>query len=164
MDLKFTVQTKIQKPVAEVFDAVYDPGKLKGYFTNGGSSGPLKEGTKVEWRFEDNPGEPHIGEVTVKEVVPNKLIVLEWQGAKSHDTRVEMNFEATGPEETLVRISETGWRDTQEDLDRSYGNCFGWSHMVTALKAYVEYGVNLRKGAFAGTYSAEDHQKSGAAE
>lgn len=164
MDLKFTVQTKIQKPVAEVFDAVYNPEKLSGYFTNGGSSGPLAEGTTVEWRFEDNPGEPHIGEVTVKEVVPNKLIVLEWQGAKSHDTRVEMNFESTGPEETLVRISETGWSETQEDLDSSYGNCFGWSHMVTALKAYVEYGVDLRKGAFAGTYSVDDHKKSGAAE
>ena len=164
MDLKFTVQTKIQKPVAEVFDAVYNPEKLSGYFTNGGSSGPLAEGTTVEWRFEDNPGEPHIGEVTVKEVVPNKLIVLEWQGAKSHDTRVEMNFESTGPEETLVRISETGWSETQEDLDSSYGNYFGWSHMVTALKAYVEYGVDLRKGAFAGTYSVDDHKKSGAAE
>lgn len=28
MQLKFQVQTKIQKPVAEVFDAVYNPTKL----------------------------------------------------------------------------------------------------------------------------------------
>ena len=165
MDLKFTVQTKIQKPVETVFDAVYSPEKLSGYFTNGGSSGPLREGTTVEWRFADNPGEDHVvGDVSVRQVIQNKLIVLEWQGAKTHSTRVEMSFEPTGPDETLVRISETGWNETQEDLDGSYGNCFGWSHMVTALKGYVEYGVNLRKGAFAGTYSIDDHQRSTAAD
>ena len=36
MELKFQVQTKIQKPVEEVFDAVHNPDKLSGYFTNGG--------------------------------------------------------------------------------------------------------------------------------
>jgi len=41
MELKFQVQTKIQKPVAEVFDAVQNPEKLSGYFTNGGASAPL---------------------------------------------------------------------------------------------------------------------------
>lgn len=54
MELKFKVQTKIQKPVAEVFDAVYNPSKLSGYFTNGGASAPLDEGTTVEWAFADN--------------------------------------------------------------------------------------------------------------
>jgi len=45
MDLRFTVQTKIQKPVSEVFDAVYNPKKLSKYFTTGGADGPLDEGT-----------------------------------------------------------------------------------------------------------------------
>ena len=60
MDLKFQVQTKIQKPIDEVFDAVYNPEKLSGYFTNGGASAPLDEGTEVEWRFADNPDEDPI--------------------------------------------------------------------------------------------------------
>ena len=160
MELKFNVQTKIQKPVEEVFDAVHDPKKLSGYFTNGGASGPLTEGATVEWTFADTPGEEVSAPVTVKQVIPNELIVFEWQGAKTHNTRVEMKFEKTGPEETLVKISETGWRETQEDLDNSYGNCFGWSHMVTALKGYVEYGIDLRKGAFTGLHSRAEHQKS----
>jgi uncharacterized protein YndB with AHSA1/START domain len=57
MELKFEVQTKIQKPVEEVFKAVQDPDKLSGYFTNGGACAPLTEGTTVEWAFEDTPGE-----------------------------------------------------------------------------------------------------------
>ena len=75
MELKFQVQTKIQKPVAEVFDAVQNPDKLSGYFTNGGASAPLVEGTTVEWAFEDTPGEK-MGPfpVKVKKVVPNESI------------------------------------------------------------------------------------------
>lgn len=161
MELKFQVQTKIQKPIEEVFDAVYNPDKLSGYFTNGGASAPLDEGTTVEWAFADNPGDEKMKfPVTVEKVIPNELIVLEWQGAKTHNTRVEMNFEKTGPEETLVKISETGWKENQEDLDTSYGSCYGWSHMIFGLKAFVEYGINLRKGAFGGLYKMEDFQDS----
>jgi uncharacterized protein YndB with AHSA1/START domain len=159
MQLKFRVHAKIQKPIDEVFDAVYNPKKLSGYFTTGGSSGPLKEGTDVIWRFADYPGE---GVVTVKKVIPNQQIVFEWDAYEPADsteskeppppsgykTTVEMTFESLGPSETLVRISESGWRETQKGLDGSYGNCFGWTQMLFALKAYVEYGINLRKGAF----------------
>lgn len=160
MDLKFQIQTKIQKPVEEVFDAVYNPDKLSGYFTNGGASAPLEEGTTVQWAFADNPGqEPVPFPVKVVQVIPNRLIVLEWQGAVDHDTRVEMNFEsADDNRSTIVRISETGWRENQDDLDRSYMNCYGWSQMASALKAYTEYNINLRLGAYEGLYKNEDVQ------
>lgn len=156
MELKFQVQTRIQKPVEEVFDAVYNPDKLSGYFTNGGSSGPLDEGTQVVWRFADNPGgEAHVAPVTVKKVVPNELIVIEWEADAGRTTTTEMKFEKAG-DDTIVRISESGWQETQDSLNRSYGNCMGWSHMVLSLKAFVEYGINLRKGAYEGLYSVKD--------
>lgn len=162
MELKFQVQTKIQKPVKEVFKAVQDPEKLSGYFTNGGASAPLNEGTTVQWAFADTPGDEKISfPVTVQKVLPNELIVLGWQGTKGKQNRVEMNFEKTGPEETLVKISESGWEVNQDDLNSSYGNCMGWSQMLSALKAYVEYGINLRKGAYAGLYKPEDKAVSG---
>ena len=155
MELKFKVQTKIQKPVEEVFKAVQDPEKLSGYFTNGGASAPLVEGTTVEWA--DTPGQEKISfPVEVEKVVPNELIVLRWQGTKDKLNRVEMNFKTTGPDETLVTIGESGWDATQEDLNGSYMNCMGWSQMLSALKAYTEYGINLRKGAYTGLYKAED--------
>src|SRR5688572_17585811 len=139
MELKFQVQTKIQKPVAEVFDAVYNPSKLSGYFTNGGASAPLDEGTTVQWAFADNPGDEKLKfPVEVKKTVKNELIELGWEGAKGLQTHVRMEFEADG-EDTIVRVSETGWRETQADLDSSYLNCFGWGQMIGALKAYVEY-------------------------
>jgi uncharacterized protein YndB with AHSA1/START domain len=152
MELKFQVYTKIQKPVSEVFDAVYNPSKLSGYFTNGGAVGSLDQGATVEWAFEDEPGKRMAFPVTVKEMRKNELIVLEWEGAPECMTRVEMKFEAAGKNETIVRISESGWDPTDEHLKGSYSNCMGWSHMVSALKAYVEYGIDLRKGAYGGIY------------
>jgi len=157
MELNIQIQTKIQKPVAEVFQAVYDPEKLSGYFTNGGAKGTLDEGTTVEWAFADTPGEEIRFPVQVEKMIKNELIVLRWQGTQEDLNRVEMRFESTGQNETVVQISETGWKATQDDLNRSYSNCMGWSQMVFALKAYLEYGINLRKGAYTGLYSAKEH-------
>ncbi len=158
MELKFQVQTKIQKPVGEVFSAVYEPEKLSGYFTNGGASARLDEGTTVEWAFADNPGDDEVKfPVVVKRTVKNELIELGWEGAKGLDTHIRMEFVADGDDETIVRISESGWRETQDHLNSSYLNCMGWSQMISALKAYCEYGIDLRKGAYAGLYKASDH-------
>ncbi|MEO6394156.1 MAG: SRPBCC domain-containing protein [Pyrinomonadaceae bacterium] len=149
MELKFKVQTGIQKPVNEVFDAVYNPTKLSGYFTTGGASAPLDPGTTVEWRFADWEGSDASGfPVHVKEVVPNERIVLEWEAEKGRpDTQVEMTFQAIGDRHTLVTITETGWSETQTGLDSSYSNCQGWMQMSCCLKAFVEHGINLRIGA-----------------
>ena len=38
-----------------------------------------------------------------------------------------------------------------------------WSQMVSALKAYVEYGINLRKGAYEGLYCAKDNHGTASA-
>ena len=151
MQLKFKVHTKIQKPAGEVFDGVRNPEKLSRYFTTGGASAPLDANTTVMWEFADFPG-PF--PVRVKEVVPNKLIAFEWDAAGEVKDpgnivcRVEIAFEPLGDNETLVSISESGWPETEKGLELSYGNCMGWSQMLSALKAFLEYGINLRQGAY----------------
>lgn len=150
MELKFEVHVKIQRPVAEVYDAVSNPDKLSQYFTSGGASGPLKQGTTVYWTFADSfentyPPFP----VVVKEVVPERLIVFEWGASDGgYNTRVEMRFEALGPSETRVSISESGWKETPEGLKAAFGNCGGWAEMISCLKAFVQYGINLRAGSY----------------
>ena len=146
MELKFRIQTKIQKPVEQVFDAVYNPTKITQYFATGSASGPLDEGANVTWRFADYPGDVPL---SVKKVIPNKLIEFGWEAMDGgYNTNVELAFEPLGPEETLVSISEGTWKENQKGLDASYGNCYGWMQMSCCLKAYLEYGINLRKGFF----------------
>jgi uncharacterized protein YndB with AHSA1/START domain len=143
MQPKFEVQLKIRKPVAEVFEAVVDPKKLSSYFTKT-ASGRLAEGQTVMWSFTEAP-EPF--PVKVRQVVSNERIVFEWAAAEGgYDTTVEMVFKPLEGGDTMVQIRESGWRDTPKGIESSYGNCSGWMHMACCLKAYLEYGINLRAG------------------
>lgn len=144
MKLEFKVNMRIRKPLAEVFDAVVEPKKLSGYFTSS-STGPLREGGQVIWRFAEFPIDVP---VTVRKVVPNKLIQLEWASDEGYNTHIEMKFEPIDTHTTLVSIGESGWRETEKGLKNSYGNCGGWMHMLCCLKGYLENGINLREGAF----------------
>lgn len=162
MDVQFAVQIKIQKPVAEVFDAVHNPEKLTKYFATGGSDGPLDEGKTVIWKFNDIGNKIVEAPVKVSKVIKNKSIHFSWEASEGiydpktgsipssagYDTSVEMTFEPLNKNETLVKIVEGKWKSTQRGLDGSYGNCQGWSQMVDCLKAYLEYGINLRKGSY----------------
>jgi len=143
MEPKFQVQLKIRKPVAEVFDAVVKPEKLSGYFVSKASA-PLAEGQTVKWSFVEAP-EPF--DVIVRQVVRNERIVFEWPTNEGgYNTRVEMSFKTLDDGSTLVQISESGWRPTPEGFKSSYDNAGGWMHMLVCLKAYLEYGINLRAG------------------
>jgi uncharacterized protein YndB with AHSA1/START domain len=143
MELRFQVYGKIAKPVAEVFDAVYNPSKLSGYFTTGGASAPLVEGSTVTWDFADFPG---AFPVQVRKVERDRLIELEWKANDGdYTTRTRLEFEPLEGNATLVRISEGKWTETQRGLEASYGNCMGWTQMLCAMKLYVERGINLRE-------------------
>ena len=97
----------------------------------------------MTWDFADFPG---AFPVKVKKVEPGRLIVLEWDAAEGgYQTEVRMEFEPLENDATLVRISESGWRDTPKGRESSYGNCMGWTQMIACLKVYVELGKNLRQ-------------------
>ena len=150
MELKFEVAGRIARPVDEVFEAIVDPGTLSRYFTTGGAEGRIEPGATVSWSFHDFPG---AFPVEVVEVEKNKRIVLRWEAdekdpSAKYDTIVTMRFEALEDGRTLVSIGEEGWRETPAGLKASYGNCMGWSQMLCAMKAWVEYGINLREGMY----------------
>lgn len=159
MNLNFKVMMIVGRPVKEVFEAVADPKQLSSYFTTGGVSGRLEEGKTVTWDFHDFPG---AFPVEVDEVVPDEKIVFRWEAAEGeqvsdgeiqikpagYQTTVTMTFRPTDDGRTIVEIEEKGWRETEGGLQASYGNCMGWSQMLAALKAWTEYGLNLREGAY----------------
>lgn len=146
MELKFDVYAKIARPVTTVFDAVTDPQQLSAYFTTGGASAPLREGSTVLWKFADHPGE---FPVKVTRLVPNERIEFSWDAeGEPHQTHVVMTFEPVDGGGTLVRVAESGWKEHQKGLKGSYGNCYGWTQMLCCLKAHLEYKINLRRGFF----------------
>lgn len=86
--------------------------------------------------------------VSVTKVIANKLVRFEWGAEEGYNTRVEMEFDAIDAGNTRLTIKESGWRETEKGIKASYSNCSGWMNMACCLKAYIEYGINLRKGAF----------------
>jgi uncharacterized protein YndB with AHSA1/START domain len=154
MKPEFRVSARIAKPVSAVFDAVVNPETLSAYFTTlGGASAPLVAGTTVLW-WGDVP-------VDVAEVIRDNRIVLHWDGPHAADgtatykTRIEMNFTALDGDATLVTIAETGWHEDVQGQRSAYINCEGWSQMLSCMKAFLEYGINLRAGYYPSELNGE---------
>ena len=59
-----------------------------------------------------------------------------------------MKLSTVGDNFTLVKISEKSMENNEAGLKWLSGNSFGWSNFLACLKAYLEYGINLRKGSF----------------
>ena len=145
MPFKFQVQMKIRRPRAEVFEAVVDPRHLEGYFV-ARASAPMAAGTTVQWKW---PELDELADVEVMEVTAPERIVFKWGAAEGgYDTEVVMTFTPLPGDETMVQIAESGWRETAKGQEASYGNAGGWAIFVSSLKAYLEYGVNLREGGY----------------
>jgi uncharacterized protein YndB with AHSA1/START domain len=150
-EAQYTVSARIEKPLAEVFAAVVDPEKLSAYFTTLGlPPGPLVAGTQVVWW----------GQVAVDvvEVVQNARLVLEWANRRRRGetpVRIEMEFEDLGGGATLLSISESGYGPGDEALRATYSTCEGWTQMLCSLKAWVEHGINLRRGYYLAEVSGD---------
>ena len=141
MHPQFLVKLTILKPPNEVFDAVAGADELARYFVEK-SSGPLEEGRTARWKF---PVRAEEFDVVVRNVVKDRRIAFEWpMHHQGYPTTVEIAFEPVGLRQTLVKISESGWPDEARGHELAYGNCGSWMRMMMCLKAYLEYGIDLR--------------------
>lgn len=146
MARNYTVQTRIMRPVADVFDAIFSKEKMLNYFIDDASD-DLVEGAMIRWYWK------HYGEnpVVVRKVVENQLIELtldsgDWDKTKdeAYDVTIIFEFEALEDGGTLLSISEEGWKTDTDGLRGSHDNCSGWTHMAMCLKAWIEHDIDLR--------------------
>ena len=54
--------------------------------------------------------------------------------------------ELASENQTLVKITESDWPSDFEGAKKCMGQTEGWTHFLCCLKAYLEYGINLRVG------------------
>jgi uncharacterized protein YndB with AHSA1/START domain len=140
MDFDVNVRERILRPVSEVFDAVVDPRKMSQYFISA-ASGPLKVG-KVEWEFADVGAKVSIDVLAVEE---NRKIVLE-SSALGSPIRTTIQFAPDGPDATVVTVNESKFPLTEEGVKLALSQNAGWTYTLCGLKAYVQFGINLRSG------------------
>ncbi len=144
----YTVQTKINRPVAEVFAAIVDSQLLSKYFIDR-ADGPLVEGRRVIWHWKQYGDFPVVvTKLTANQLIELELDTLEWEktGPEEEVCKivVSMEMEALDDASTMLSISERGWKTDASGLKASHENCSGWTHMAMCLKAYLEHGLDLR--------------------
>ncbi|WP_423819905.1 SRPBCC domain-containing protein [Salinimicrobium sp. TIG7-5_MAKvit] len=142
LEIKTNIQ--IARSQRWVFDAITEPEKMSSYFISH-ASGRMEEGQTVLWTFSEAPESFPVRILMVK---PPKNVIFEWDGAEGYKTTVEIVLEKISDNQTLVKLTE-GKIEANEAGIKWYGeNSGGWMNFLDCLKAYTEYGINLRKGAF----------------
>jgi len=141
--LEIKVALQIQKSVNEVFEAIVDPAKMSNYFISK-STGRMEESKEVKWQFPEFDME---FPVRVARIDKNKYISFNWD-MDSVELLVEMTLSPKGRDSTLVTITEKSRKLDEAGIKWLKGNTEGWANFLACLKAYLEYGINLRKGAF----------------
>ncbi len=131
---------QIQKPINEVFEGIVNPEKMTKYFISE-SSGRLESGKEVIWKFPEFPDKFPIKEIKIE---TNRLISFIWDP----ETVVYITLEKLPDESTLLRVNESGKELNEENLKWVLENTGGWANFLACMKAYLEYGIQLRKGAF----------------
>ena len=141
--LSIKAQIQISKLKAEVYEAIVDPAKMSNYFIAEGS-GRMEAGIKLEWQF---PEFDMKVPVRVGALLKDEYISFYWDDTDGKEMLVEISLLPIG-NTTHVVVTEKE-RDADEAGIGWLGrNTEGWANFLACLKAYLEYGINLRKGAF----------------
>ncbi len=141
LEIKTGIQ--IQKPPHEVFEAIVDPEKMKNYFISE-STGRMEEGKELVWKFPEF--EMKIP-VRVGKIEKDQYISYHWDD-NGHEQLVEITLLAKGDNDTHVTVTEKSRDNDEAGIKWLKGNTEGWANFLACLKAWLEYGINLRKGAF----------------
>jgi len=139
--IKAKVQMGILKPASLIFEAIVDPEQMKQYFISG-STGRMESGKALTWTWDDFDAEHQI---KIGKIEKDKTVSFEWNGSGVNCV-VVITLEAKGNEKALVKITESEWTADYKGANQCMGQVEGWTHFLCCLKAYLEYGINLRTG------------------
>ena len=142
LDIK--VGLVMQKPVHEVFEAIADPAKMSKYFISKGS-GRMEEGKELIWKFPEMDMEFPI---RVGKIEKDKYLSYNWNDFDGTETFVEITLTPKENDSTFVTVTEKSRNNDDAGINWLKGNTEGWANFLACLKAYLDYGINLRKGAF----------------
>ena len=104
----------------------------------------MEEGTQIMWQFPEFDSEFPI---RVGKMERDRYISYYWE-MDGIELLVEMILTPKGTDSTLVTITEKSRENDEAGIKWLKGNTEGWANFLACLKAYLEYGINLRKGAF----------------
>jgi uncharacterized protein YndB with AHSA1/START domain len=133
---------QIIKPIEEVFLALTKASQLPNFFAH--SSADLNEKTTVQWWFEEFPEK---FDVHILKVEAPHTLHFDWFGGIEGKI-VKIHLRSFEQDATVVEIEETGLKISDDGQWEALQQTEGWANFLACLKAYLEYGIRLRKRAF----------------
>ena len=143
-NLEIKTDLQVLKPAHDVFEAIADPAKMSNYFIARGSS-RLEDGKIVMWSFPEFDFE---FPVRVVKTEKDRYISFNWDNENGKELLVEITLNPRTPSATVVTITEKSMENNEAGIKWLSQNTAGWASFLVCLKAYLEYGINLRKGAY----------------
>ncbi len=132
-------QMLIRRPVEAVCAAFIQP-EITTQFWFSHASGPLVAGATIRWEWRMFG---QSADVLVKELVPDRRIVIAWPGQGTTNT-VAWDFTAKEGGHTLVAIRESGFDPAAATLTEQVADSTGGFNLVLAgAKAWLEHGIEL---------------------
>ena len=116
---------------------------MSNYFISHGS-GIMENGKEITWKF---PEFDQLSPIKVDKIEKDKYIPFYWEN-DGVDLLVEMTLSHSGDSSTVVNITEKSRKNDEAGIKWLKSNTEGWANFLACLKAWLEYGINLRKGAF----------------
>ncbi len=141
-DIKHSVF--IEAPIEKVWQTLTTKEGWNSWFTNG-TEIDLKEGGYIKLRWK-NFGTSHDTTEdggTILKVTSNKRFVFQWSPASS-PTTVAFNLEKLG-RGTKVLLTETGYPESERDLQACISCAIGWGEALMLLKFFLEHGITYGK-------------------
>ncbi len=143
MKLEIKTSIQISKPAHEVYEAITDPEKMSHYFISK-SSGRMEPHATLEWQF---PEFDMKIPVKVGDLNAGEYVSFYWDDETGTPLFVEMQLLPKGAS-TQVIVTEKSMDNNEAGIAWLGRNTEGWANFLACLKAFMEYGINLRKGAF----------------
>lgn len=141
--LEIEAALQLQKPAHVVFEAIVNPDQMAHYFI-ATSTGKMETSAELTWRFPEFDMDVP---VRVGEIRQDEYISYFWKHG-DRELFVEMTLRPISAESTVLEITEKNMPNDELGIKWLKGNTFGWANFLDCLKAYLEFGINLRKGGF----------------
>ena len=141
--LEIKASLTIQRQAKDVFEAITDPAKMTNYFISK-STGIMKEGKTIHWSF---PEMEMYFRIRIGKIIPPEYISNYWNDIDGSETLVEINL-FPKPSGTFVSITEKSRINDEAGINWLRRKTEGWANLLACLKAWLEYKINLNKGAF----------------
>ena len=86
--------------------------------------------------------------IRMVKVEKDKYVSFYWDTLDGKEMLVEIILIPKEDNSTFVTVTEKSRQNDEAGIVWLRENTEGWANFLAYMKAYIEYGINLRKGAF----------------